>query len=111
VNDELFRLDLEQVERVRRLSARVTHGLKLYDQYTEAVAIQESMRDAIRAGIQQPQGGDPVDPEATIERLRDDQVKVLMTLKAAVWDGSEAIRRTHLEARRLLAEQKDKKED
>lgn len=105
-DSELFRLDLAQMEVLRRLSARLVHGLRLYDQYTEAVAVQESLADALKAGIEQPEG-QTHDPEATIARLRADQTRMLVTIKAATWRASDSLRALHAKARDLLKSPKE----
>ena len=104
MNEELFRLDLAQVERVRRLHARLAHGIRMYDQYMEAVAIQETRRDAEKVGMALPTE-QPDSPEVAIEKLRSEQGKVLSTLKAAVWNASDGLRRDHQKRRELQVEE------
>jgi hypothetical protein len=106
MTDELFRLDLAQVERVRRLQQRIEEGLKDYDEYTKCVAREEMVADSIKAGLCSGKA-DGSTPEVAIERLRDEQGRALAVLKAGVWNTSEGLRRDHQLRKEIAAREQE----
>lgn len=103
----LHDVDLRQMERLRKLAHRLVADLQTYDNYTQALARQESRFDMERAGLSFE--GEEVLPTA-IEDLQKAQTKVLLSLKNAVWTCSNNLNGDHRQGKVLRAQVKEQAE-
>ena len=105
--DQLYNLDLKQVERIRKLAHRLNKDLSIYDNYTQHIALQESAQDYEKVGLRRPpeQGPDGEDIPTTKERhelLIDERNKVILALKSSIWSASNALKSDHDNAKELI---------
>ena len=99
IDEEIHRLDEEQREVCQKLVIRLTNELKLDYSYLEAIALKESEIDQLKLGVLNVEVGD-VDTavercEAELNKLKDLQVGVLLTMKSSIWNGSNSLKKLH----------------
>lgn len=104
---KLHDVDLRQMERVRKLAHRLVTDLQTYDNYIQLIARQESRFDMERAGLSFD--GEDVIPTA-IEDLERAQMKVLLSLKNAIWTASNNLNGDHQQGKVLRAQAKEQAE-
>lgn len=110
--DQLYNLDLKQVERIRKLAHRLGKDLVIYDNYTQWIALQESAQDYERVGLNRPaeQGpnGEEIPSSHDVHaKLLTDRNKVILALKSSIWSASNALKGDHDNAKKLIEQAKE----
>jgi|TARA_R110000765_G_C18462376_1_gene549970 hypothetical protein len=107
--EELHRLDLEQGEALTKLYVRLGNELAMSDECLKQVALEESKRDQLLIGVWNlPEGSTK---ESLLEKsgtliasLKENRVKVLLTLKSSVWNTSNTLKKLHEKRNTIRAE-------
>ena len=109
-NQRLHDVDLRQIERLRKLAHRLAADLSHYDGYTQSIAQQESRHDMERAGLTVVPADVNDSASSLIEDLERRQVKVLLSLKNAVWTTSNNLNGDHQHGKVIKAQVKEQAE-
>lgn len=110
MQDVLHQLDLQQIEKMRKLQVRLNTELATYDRYLAGIALQESRRVWERLGISPtPEDGRP-SVQQSQEQLEEEQVKVLLSMKMAIWDTSNTLKQLHDKRKVVTAQEAEVQE-
>ncbi len=105
----LHEIDLNQVEKIRKLAFRLAADLQNFDKITHLIAMQEAEQDYDRLKLNSRRE-DQTPPEQVAERLSSEQEKVLLALKSAVWNASSNLKQDHDRRGVLKAQMKEQSE-
>ncbi len=105
----LHEIDLNQVEKIRKLAFRLAADLQNFDKITHLIAMQEAEQDYDRLKLNRRRE-DQTPPEQVAERLSSEQEKVLLALKSAVWNASSNLKQDHDRRGVLKAQMKEQSE-
>ena len=104
--DKLHALDLQQIEWITKLQARLADDLKTYNQLPHLVALADAKRDHERVGIPLDQ---PVTDEQ-IETLLGQQEKILLAAKAGIFNTNNTLMQLHDKRQVVIAQAREQEE-
>tara|TARA_Y100001973_G_C5152296_1_gene308787 strand:- start:283 stop:630 length:348 start_codon:yes stop_codon:yes gene_type:complete len=104
--DKLHALDLQQIEWITKLQARLADDLKTYNQLVHLTALAEAKQDRERVGIALDQ---PVTDEQ-IETLLQQQEKILLAAKAGIFNTNNTLKQLHDKRQVVIAQAREQEE-
>jgi hypothetical protein len=104
-SDQLYEVDLRQVERIKKLTHRLNKDLQMYEAHTQWIAQQESAEDYERVGLPKPQG-----ENGTKEDILNRRNKIMLALKSAIWSTGNSLKSDHDRAKILIAQEREQAE-
>jgi hypothetical protein len=107
--DQLYEVDLRQVERIKKLFHRLQNDLRLYEEHTSLIAQQESAIDYNKLGLPDVYVGDK-EPEVLRDEFENKRNRVMLALKSAIWSTANSLKSDHDRAKVFLAQIKEKNE-
>lgn len=109
--DQLYEVDLRQVERIKKLFHRLQNDLRLYEEHTALIAQQESAIDYDKLGLPEMSLGDGnKTPDVLRDELENKRNRVMLALKSAIWSTANSLKSDHDRAKVFLAQIKEKNE-
>jgi len=105
-DDRLHQLDLQQVEWITKLAARLQDDLKTWNSLTHVIALAEGKRDHERVGM-------AVDQTVTDEQLEaivSQQEKILLAAKAGIFNTNNTLKQLHDRRQVIIAQAREQEE-
>ncbi len=107
--DQLYEVDLRQVERIKKLFHRLQNDLRQYEEHTMFIAQQESAIDYDKLGLPDL-SLDEKTPEVLRDEFENKRNRIMLALKSAIWSTANTLKSDHDRAKVFLAQLKEQGE-
>ena len=110
LEEKIHEIDLRDVERLQKLFSRLQSELGGYQKTLQMISLAEAQLDHYRTGLIQEEGIDETTISSGIEHLKDNHVRQLKAMKAAIFSCSNDLKQLHERRNILIAQSRDIRE-
>lgn len=107
LEERIHEIDLRDFERLQKLFSRLQSEIGGYQKNLQMIALAEAQLDHFRTGLIQDESVDESSIHNGIGHLKDNHIKQLKAMKAAIFSCSNDLKQLHERRNILIAQSKE----
>lgn len=110
LEEKVHEIDLRDFERLQKLLSRLQSEIGNYQKNLQMIALSEAQLDHYKIGLIQDESVDEVTINNAIEQLKENHIKQLKAMKAAIFSCSNDLKQLHERRNILIAQGRELQE-